>query len=105
MEQLGAVDRGAREEISERTQRQSNSSSSTAAPEAEARCNLQIGSRVKLVSLTGRVELNGKMGRVEGWHAEKQRWRVKIDDGEEVNVYRKNLEEMEEEIEPPSEGR
>merc|ERR1711971_884843 len=54
--------------------------------ESEANAELQIGCCVRLEGLEGREELNGLVGRVEGWVKERKRWHVHCK-GHEDSIY------------------
>jgi len=53
---------------------------------------LRVGASVRLVGLQAAPELNGKLATCVSWSAQRGRWLVRIEGGEEKNVKAQNLE-------------
>ena len=56
--------------------------------------SLREGSAVLLIDLIGSPELNGKKGTCEKWHAERERWSVRLSNDEVKAIKPCNLMEM-----------
>jgi len=62
--------------------------------EVSPRCGegLVQGSRVRLVNLSARPELNGRFGSLMAWHAQEERWKVRLEDGIVKMFFSSNLQ-------------
>ena len=49
---------------------------------------------MRIVGLTGSVQLNGQKGKVIAWVEHKKRWRVQVDGGREVTIRHVPVDEM-----------
>ncbi len=63
----------------------------TASCETRPPGEMRVGSRVEIVGLGARPELNGIGASVLGWHEPSGRWQVACDSGERVRVKEANL--------------